>query len=293
MARELPIDQPFDLERTLRCGQGHRWRKDKKSPGWYNTVFDMGEDYSTRTGRGRHELVWIRQIDGVDGLVEFDAEVNLEYTPWIRDKLCWQFRLDDPLTAIYRGLRKADPAMSKLVTAYRGLRVMRVDRWECLVFFILAGQRSVKDASDKMEDIANEFTGTGLGNSRPSFPTAQDIQRGGLSKLKAAGVARHKAEWILEAATRAPTLNWPEPTCPQSTKDTAINELRSLPGVRGESFARAKTAHCVALFGLGHLDAFPVDLHIEKAQEDLAVRQVKWPHPGYASQFLFIHDYDS
>ena len=135
MAVELPIDQPFDLALTLHCGQGHRWRKDKESPGWYNTVFDMGDSYCSPTGSGRYELVGIRQINGVDGLVEFDTDGDIDK---VKEKLYWQFRLHDPLTSIYRELRGKHPVMSKLITAYRGLRVMRVDHWESLVFFILA-----------------------------------------------------------------------------------------------------------------------------------------------------------
>ena len=121
MAFELPVDQPFDLELTLRCGQGHRWRKAKKSPGWYTSVIDG-------------DLVRIKQTDGRSGPIHFETCANplkMQY------KLQRQFRMlrgDENIRFVYASLRR-DPIMKKLVDHYWGLRVMRVDLWECMVFF--------------------------------------------------------------------------------------------------------------------------------------------------------------
>ena len=91
---QLAIDQPFDLENTLKCGQGHRWLR---SPGerWLSTVI------------GPH----IRQAGGANGPVEFHStadEARIE--PLLRR----QFRLDDDIEAIYADLRRRDAKMAGL-----------------------------------------------------------------------------------------------------------------------------------------------------------------------------------
>ena len=61
-----------------------------------------------------------------------------------------------------------------------------------------------------------------------------------------------------------------------------ISVLDELPGVG------AKTAHCVSLFGLGCMDAFPIDAHVTRALLSLYGRGPFQPYAGYASQFLFM-----
>ena len=64
--------------------------------------------------------------------------------------------------------------------------------------------------------------------------------------------------------------------------DEVVSTLDGLPGVG------AKTAHCVALFGFGCLDAFPMDAHVMRALLSLYGRDPFQPIAGYASQFLFM-----
>ena len=61
-----------------------------------------------------------------------------------------------------------------------------------------------------------------------------------------------------------------------------ISVLDELPSVG------AKTAHCVAPFGLGCVDAFPIDAHVTRALLSLHGRDPFQPYAGYASQFLFM-----
>ena len=64
--------------------------------------------------------------------------------------------------------------------------------------------------------------------------------------------------------------------------DEVVSVLDGLPGVG------AKTAHCVALFGLGCMDAFPIAAHVTRALLSLYGRDPFQPYAGYASGFLFM-----
>ena len=305
MTYELPIDQPFDLERTLRCGQGHRWRKDKKNPGWYTSVLDG-------------DMVGIRQVNGVDGRVEFRTSGSI---PKAREKLSWQFRLDDNVTEIYRELRDNDWKMDELITAYRGLRVMRVCPWECLVFFALAGNTSIGQVHDAM-DILAENLGDVVGcrgRERYTFPDASAVAKQEESTLRDLNgrltrLVSDRSSVARQVAIGGIDLNGLG-AMPYAKVIPTLDDLHQISD---------KSANCVALFAIGHLLAFPVDTHISYALEDLyfgesgfplqkriqcrargqrrptpseVVKLRQWSQArfgrfaGYASQFLFAHNY--
>ena len=297
MSYELPIDQPFDLALTIRCGQGHRWRKDDKNPGWYTGV--LGSDF-----------VGIRQRNGADGPVEFRTGGNAAKA---KEKLRSQFRMDDDVAKIYRQLRDTDWKMNELVSAYTGLRVMSVCPWECLVFFTLTSNITDIPRVHRLMELLGEKFGNSIGpvdQQRYTFPAATAVVGAGGSKL-AKSSSRLKilvekrnsiAPQVVSGGIKADSLR-------RASYGAAIKELGSLWQVG------PKKADCVALFSLDKLEAFPVDVHIRRASEDLYGGASGFPVPdpgqtydqrirdwarakfgayaGYASQFLFIHNYEN
>lgn len=286
MSYELPIEPPFNLELTLRYDQGHRWRPDGEDRGWYTSV--LGGDF-----------VRIRQKD---------IDRPLEYEPCSQElakKLLRQFRADDNIGAIY-GKLEVDPRMARLMERYYGLRIMRVDPWECLVFFILSAHNHSQSrvvtapTANAMDEIARSFredgrrqrgrypfpkpenvaTQTGLyklnelWSERVIGPGLNDIVPPRLGGLKDMPERIHRAAQFVEAGGLDELRGRPT--------DEVISALNDLPGVG------AKTAHCVALFGLECLDAFPIDAHVMRALLSLYGRDPFQPIAGYASQFLFM-----
>ena len=304
MAFELPVDQPFDLELTLKCGQGHRWLQEKDvkgiPTGWWNSVLC-------------DDLVRIKQMGGVGGSLQFQSNAP-EAT--ITDRLRWQFRMksdDKDITTVYGYLRR-DPQMARLVNLYMGLRVMRVDLWEGLVFFILTAQRKIEWTQQRMEDIANKFqSGKMSATGRYPFPLPTDIPNLatvvppelvelplGLDKdIKVCIAGLYHMNHAFDLLGEETSL------------EQVIRELQDpLWGV-GD-----KTANCVALFSIEKLDAFPVDTHIyagleclygtkdgfpkqrdpsrpnaKQVREWVEMERLFGPYAGYASQFLFADNY--
>lgn len=286
MPYKLPIGQPFDLELTLRCGQGHRWLPDVKKPGWYDSVLDG-------------DFVSICQDDGG---IAFDTTADDEYMDY---KLRRQFRLDDNIQVIYVDLSNRDSTMAGLVREYDGLRVMRVDPWECSVFFILSRQNTVNVTHRDMETISKRGVAKKPGDgARSPFPAPQKIAQAGPT-----GIPRRPRE-IFEAAQSVADLSISLDALKAAEYEQVEMKLQALRGV-GD-----KICNCVALFSLEKLYAFPVDTNIYDSLEALypgepviaqtnrqrikegnqsAIRKVRWwaqdkfgSHAGYASQFLFI-----
>ena len=145
---ELPIAQPFRLAETLASGQGHRWLS--RNEGWHEGVVST-------------ELLRIRQT--ATGIEFTGASDQTAMKAWLHR----HFRLDDDVEAIHHELAQRDPVIGDLLRKHSGIQVMRVDPWECLVFFILSANNSISRIQRDMERIASAF-GEPIGGSRFSFP---------------------------------------------------------------------------------------------------------------------------
>ena len=286
----IPIPQPFDLVATLATGQGHRWLKEWGNDGWYQGV--IGND-----------VVRIRQFGNVDvtnNVVEFDS-------PWTQqqviDFLTWHFRLDDDIYGIYNCLIKRDSVMADLVPRYCGLRVMRVDPWECLVFFILSPIKPIQGIQGNMEQIAAAFSGQpiGYGATRYPFPRPSTILQHpwGLDILNALGFGLDKGTKVYKAAKAVDSgaLDL-DALAKAMSLQQVLTALQILNGVG------PKVANCAALFSLEKLNAFPVDGNVGKAvqwhyynhpKNPTAIsnygRNKFGPCAGYAEVFLFYDGY--
>ncbi len=292
----IPIDQPFDLESTLACGQGHRWLSIGDDE-WYEGV--IGDN-----------LIYIRQIS--EGL-EFRTIADKAE---IARQLRCHFRLEDDIEYIYGHLSKCDPKMAMLVRKFRGLRVMRTDPWECLVFFILTANAEIDQSKENMERIARKFRTSqpldGSKETRYAFPMPSDLcERGALEKLERLNFGlEDKAARIYEAACAVRRGQLDLNTLKK--EPDVIKVIQKLKQLYSDSYTDAgKTVNCVALFALDKLDGFPIDTHIFKALNRLygsepgypkhktsaTVGRWKWcrekfgPYAGYASQFLFTYSF--
>ena len=293
MERKLAIAQPFDLELSLTMGQAFRWRP--LEDGWFSGVL------------GEH-LVHIRQTDGG---VEYraggtDGEVEAD----LSELLCRYFRLDtDNIGAIYADLAARDPQLEPLISAYRGMRILRQEPWECLVSYICSANNKIARISAIAEKIAETF-GQPVqlnGDLRHTFPTAERLVADSDAKEKLAamklGLAR--APNILAAARRVCDGELDLIALRQQSYPEVMRTLmeggrqRSKPNGIGP-----KIADCVALFALDQMNAFPIDTHIRRevneryfhsAKLPSDARVVEWAqekfgtYAGYAGQFLFLN----
>lgn len=190
--------------------------------------------------------------------------------------------------------------MAGLLKRYRGLRIMRVDPWECLVFFILSAHNHYQirvptaPTLDSIDQIAQYFW-----NDDPTweydrfpFPGPKELgSQSGLTKLRELWSKRTDPKRRIRGLTEMPRRIY---------EAARFAEAGQLDRLEGESIQQAvsmlktvhgvgpKTAHCVALFGLGCMDAFPVDTHVTEALLSLYARNQFHPYAGYASQLLFM-----
>jgi N-glycosylase/DNA lyase len=226
-----PKISPFSLDDTLRCGQVFRW--EEHDGWWYGTVTD--------------NAIKIRQERNILEFEGTDADSVVKY-----------FRLNDPLPLIMAKIGK-DDYIKNAIHAFKGLRLIRQDPWECLISYICATFSNIPRIKKMINNLAQKFGNNKsfMGYSFYTFPSPESLANAD-SKTLAACKLGFRAKKVLETAK----IIDGETLCLDELEKlnylSAKKELLKLPGV-GD-----KVADCVLLFSLNKLDAFPVDVWIRK-----------------------------
>ncbi|MDQ7850854.1 MAG: DNA glycosylase [Armatimonadota bacterium] len=263
----MRVRPPYSLQRTLQCGQVFRW-----------TVRD---GVATGIFRGR---VWTVRQEGPALRVSGGDPGELE-------ALMRHLAVDAPLRSVERALSK-DPVLRRALEHTSGIAIMRQDPWECLVSYVVSAFNNIPKIRLTVERLSRRF-GRPLADGRFAFPTPKRLADASLPALRAC-LLGYRAPYV-RAVARAVTEGRVDLEAlrvqpyPQARK-----VLLALPGV-GE-----KVAECVLLFALGHGEAFPVDVWVQRAVEAILGRPAipreirQWardrfgPLAGYANQHLFV-----
>ena len=269
----IELRQPFDLASSLESGQAFRWNRHGD---WR---------YGVVSGR----LVALRQ-DGSELHVRAASEPE-DAAAAVRDYL----RIDDDMEAVYTRIG-TDDRLRRSIAAYRGMRILRQDPWECLVGFICSANSSIPRISDNMNTIAESMGEPLLLDEHRgfTFPSPQRLAEAGEQELRRLRLG-FRAKYVARAAELAASGELDVASLRRVSYEDAKDVLTALPGV-GE-----KVADCVLLMSLDKPNAFPVDRWIRRAVEEWylggaklnykGVREWSWERwgdmAGYANQYLF------
>ncbi len=226
----------FSPAAIFECGQAFRWNADEN--GIY-TGIAYGVPARVWTENGK---VYIMSAEGSFSSV-------------------WRDYFD--LNRDYAALRKRISREKVLLPACefgRGIRILRQEPWEALCSFIISQCNNIPRIKGIVEKLCRlcgdeiDF----MGEKLYTFPSAQSVASLSTKELDTLR-SGYRAAYISEAArgVASGSINLDE--IMQLPTEAAKRELLALPGV-GE-----KVASCVLLFGLGKLDAFPVDVWMKKA----------------------------
>jgi N-glycosylase/DNA lyase len=270
----LPVSD-YNLAATLDSGQVFRWRRIGNS--WLGVV---GKNFVclTSTPAGIHAT----------------TTAPVEDWDWLRHFLQTGIEFPAVLTTF-----PDDEPMRNAVAACRGLRLLRQDPWECLASFLLSSTKQIVQIRQIVSHLCERFGEPCRGRDASSptphaFPTPQKIAALTEAELRGCKMG-FRAPSLLAAARQIADRSFDLDPIRTLDYASARAELMKLRGVGG------KIADCVLLFAYGFDAAFPVDVWIERALQELyfprrrpsekRLRQFAathfGPHAGYAQQYLF------
>lgn len=234
----LPWSDYMDFNKMLDCGQCFRWHVQDGI--WHGIVGNRV--VSIR----KHEGGWFLEACSVDEFRKFWAE----YLDLERDYMATE--------RLYQGM---DPRLDMALSLGRGIRILRQPFWETVVSFILSANNNIPRIQGMIDRLCRAV-GTPLGSGLYGFPGPEAIGRLTEADLREMKFG-YRASYIVKLVQGFLSGQWVEEDFQRGTTPQVRKKLLELPGVG------PKVADCVLLFGLGRLDAFPVDTWIRKTLEEL------------------------
>lgn len=254
------IDE-LNIEKTFECGQCFRWNADENGRYYgiaagYPAIVEADEDAVYITSDAPEKL-WREYFD-----LETDYEAISESFTGDYLSTCREFGC--------------------------GIRILRQESWEALCSFIISQCNNItriKGIVERLCTLYGEKTQF-CGREYYTFPTAEKIAM--LTEDDLAPIrSGYRAEYIIAAAKAVATGELDLEKLKKTDYRTAIKELRTVRGI-GE-----KVANCVVLFGLGHMEAFPIDVWMKRALKENFPPEFNpeslGPYAGLAQQYIFYY----
>ena len=198
----------------------------------------------------------------------------------------WRPYLDlDRDYATIRAAVSIDEHTAQAVAYGAGLRILQQEPWETLCSFILSQCNNIPRIRGIIARLCARY-GEELRENVFAFPTPERIVAATEEELRTVARCGYRAPYVLAAARAAAggQLDWD--VLRALPTDEAKARLMTLPGI-GD-----KVASCVLLFGLGKLDAFPVDVWMRRTinahyGKNFDPVSAFGPYAGIAQQYLF------
>lgn len=266
----LILDAPgFDLAKSCSCGQCFRWRA---------------------AGKG----VWQGVAQGHAARAWMEGSALHIYPGRQADKGFWRVYFD--LARDYGNAEarmEQDSRLHGALEAGRGIRIFRQEPFEALLSFIISANNNIPRIQGIVERLC-ALCGRPLEAGGYAFPAPEDVARLQEKDLRAIG-AGYRAPYLLRSA-RMVAAGLDLASLRQAPLADVRQALCALPGVG------KKVADCVALYGLGHMEAFPMDVWMKRAVQALffdgqqpdaralaSVLTALGPEAGIIQQYIFYY----
>ncbi len=263
----------FSLETTMNCGQTFCWIRD-------------GEGYVN---------------PDVDGAIYVEQKGNALYYETSNNNIDLRqlLGLEDPIRTIQQEVNK-DTFMSECMKFADGLRVVRDPFFGCLVSFLCSVRNSIPNIKRLTQRIRERF-GPRIrlgGKTYFGMPSPKTLAETRPQDLKELGLA-WRSEFVIKSAKAIASEEIDENELRKMSYEEAHDALKFLYGVGN------KVADCVCLFSLGFLEAFPIDIWIERVikkhysiftqtgnsyrNKSRAAREYFGRYAGYAQEYLYYY----
>jgi N-glycosylase/DNA lyase len=225
-------------------------------------------------------------VSKISGGYQFECEPEEFQSIWYP-----YLGLDLDYQAINQSIIDADARFEGVIKEQMGLRILRQDPFEMLMTFIISQSKAIPQIRKLVNELSLKY-GRYLGKveSIPiyAFPTSQALNH-----------VKEEEFRDMKFGYRAPYL---EDAVRLVNCDTVQLSKAQLPMLKQIKGVGDKVASCVMLFGLGDLEAFPVDVWMRKTMiylyDDLGVKskdidiqnygkKMFGKYAGIAQQYIF------
>lgn len=268
----------FYLPHIFECGQCFRWNR---------------QEDGSYIGVAKGKILHIEQRE--DELIFHNSSIDDVNQIWMP-----YFDLSRDYGTIKKMLSRENETLKKAVAYGWGMRILKQDIWETLISFIISANRSMRMIQKSIELLCEEYgesIGTYRGKRYYDFPKAEVLMFQSPEAIRNLTRVGYRAPYIVKTAEMVAKGKIDLYRLESLPTEEARRELTRLPGVG------PKVADCILLFALGKQDAFPVDVWIRRAMENLYFAGKQIPPKelrrygeekfgdlaGFAQQYLFYY----
>lgn len=198
--------------------------------------------------------------------------------------------LDTDYGQFYERVDREDQYLCAAARAGSGIRILHQDLWEMIVSFLISQQNNIGRIRKCIQNICLRYGRQCTaydGTVYYGFPAPEKLACAGEEELRSCNLG-YRAKYVRAAALRV------------AEHPGELEALRALPYREAKEALLdfygigEKVADCICLFGLHHMEAFPVDTHIRQALE--AHYPEGFPHAAYQGcqgvmqQYIFYYE---
>lgn len=254
----------FDLARIFECGQCFRWNQDEN--GVYVGVA-FGRVIQVRKNSDSGSIFITCSLDDFKNIWYDYFDFGRDYYK-IRQSLC------------------IDDFMRKATDFGAGIRILKQDKWEALLSFIISQNNNIPRIKSIVDNLCRlcgdriEFNNQDY-FSFPSAPKLAGMDTDDLISIRAG----YRADYLIKAARDIAEGKINLDDLHDLAPEDARRKLKTIHGV-GD-----KVADCMMLFGLNMLDVFPLDVWMKRAVSEHYGSHfnpdIFTPYAGIAQQYIF------
>lgn len=192
--------------------------------------------------------------------------------------------------AIKASIDPADRYLKEASQKGWGIRILKQDLWEMILTFIISQQNNIPRIRKCVEAICSRYgekKKNFYGEIYYGFPTPQVLAEAKEQEIRDLNLG-YRSKYIVKTAKMITEGEVKLKKIPCMGYEEAKAEVMKLSGVG------VKVADCICLFGLHHVEAFPVDTHIKKVLKEHYPTGFPFDrYEGYAGilqQYIFYQD---
>ena len=196
------------------------------------------------------------------------------------------FDLDTDYKKYIKICKKDDKFLKEALKFGEGIKILRQDKYEMLISFIISQRKSIKAIKTSIERMC-KIAGKKIKNEYGvfyAFPTPKEILAH-KSKIASCGLG-YRYPYIIEACEKIISGEINLESLTKLPTEELIKELMKIKGV-GE-----KVASCVALFAYHRLETCPMDVWMKRVLENAyggEFPKAYVPYLGVLQQYMFFY----
>ena len=207
------------------------------------------------------QLVAFGRILNINELGQFEYEFGCEQNE-LSEIWHHYFDLGTDYFALMENIPEDDVFVQAAVEFGKGMRILNQDPWEMLISFIISQRKNISSIKKCIESLSLQFGQEIDDSGIYAFPTPEALAEASEEKLRTCSLG-YRLSYVCKASQMVASGELDlEKLASLSLFGLSDSELRShLVSVHGVG---PKVAQCVMLFGFHRLDAFPIDVWIDR-----------------------------